>query len=93
MILCNSDESTLDELKSVIESVERSLYHVMKDPRVLCGGGCFEAQIATFVRYLTRDYVSIEDKFKYKSLAELSEGNSDIFCYFSTSYSNGRFDW
>lgn len=74
MMLCNSDEKSLDELKTIIQSVERSLFYVIKDSRVLCGGGCFEAQMTSYIRGLNKSDFNDEDKFKYKSIANISEG-------------------
>ena len=74
IILCSSDENSLDELKSAVLSAEKSLYHIMKEPKVVFGGGCFEAQVAAFVCRLTKKELSTEEKLKYKGLKELSEG-------------------
>jgi len=73
IMLCANDENTLDELKVALTSAEQSLFHVIKEPKVVFGGGCFEAQIAAFVCSITRKDVSSEEKLKYRRLAELSE--------------------
>ena len=78
MMLCGSDENTLDELKSALLSVEKSLYHVIKESKVVFGGGCFETQVATFVRHIERKDFSIEEKVRYRRLLELPEGMLNI---------------
>ena len=84
MILCGGDENTLDELKSVLLSVEKSLYHVIKEAKVVFGGGCFEAQVATFVRHIERKDFNMEEKVGYRRLVELPEGilNISLLLYF-----------
>ena len=73
-MLCANDENTLDELKSVLLSAEQSLFHVIKEPKVVFGGGCFEAQIAAFVCSISKKDLSNEENLKYRRLVELSEG-------------------
>lgn len=39
-------------LQSVTKSVVHSLYEVLKKPVLLCGGGCWQIHMASFVRHL-----------------------------------------
>ena len=78
MLLCGGEEKTLDELKSLINSVEKSLFHVIKDPRVVSGSGCFETQMANFVRGLRRVDFSNRENSDYQCLLQLSEGMLQI---------------
>eukprot|EP00795_Rhopilema_esculentum_P010515 gene10515-19237_t len=75
MMLCGRDENSLEELKTTIHSVEKSLFHLIDDPRVLCGGGCFEAQVASFVCDLVGKGFTREEKMKYKLLEKLDQEN------------------
>ena len=63
MMLCGINENTLDELKNTIAATEKSLFHLIRDPRVVCGGGCFEVNIAAYIRSLSR-FAFQEDEVK-----------------------------
>ncbi len=53
MMLCANEESQLDELKICVQAAEKTFFHLIKDPRILCGAGCFEVQMAKFIRCLS----------------------------------------
>ncbi len=50
VMLCACEENTLDELKHNVQAAEKILFQLIRDPRILPGAGCFEAQIAYIIR-------------------------------------------
>eukprot|EP00112_Aurelia_sp_Birch-Aquarium-sp1_P009842 Seg2134.4 transcript_id=Seg2134.4/GoldUCD/mRNA.D3Y31 product="McKusick-Kaufman/Bardet-Biedl syndromes putative chaperonin" protein_id=Seg2134.4/GoldUCD/D3Y31 len=78
MMLCGSDENTLDELKNTIAATEKSLFHLIRDPRVVCGGGCFEVNIAAYIRSLPRVAFQEDEVKKHAVLGYIARAQLDI---------------
>ena len=76
MMLCGSDENTLDELKNIIAATEKSLYHLIRDPRVFCGGGCFEVSIAAYIRSLSQFAFQEDEIKKHAVLGYVTKGKT-----------------
>ena len=50
LLLCSSDETSLDELKIVCEASMVALHETLACPYVLPGAGCLETHLASFMR-------------------------------------------
>ncbi|MEE6474424.1 hypothetical protein FKM82_010377 [Ascaphus truei] len=50
-VLCNRNETSLQELMRTCQAAEHVLQLTLKKPWVLLGGGCTETHLAAFVRY------------------------------------------
>ncbi|XP_029449384.1 McKusick-Kaufman/Bardet-Biedl syndromes putative chaperonin [Rhinatrema bivittatum] len=51
LVLCNRNETTLDELKRACHTAEHVLQMTLKQPLALLGGGCTETHLALYIRY------------------------------------------
>lgn len=50
LLLCSSNETSLDELKIVCEASMVALHETLACPYVLPGAGCLETHLASFMR-------------------------------------------
>ncbi|XP_014352754.1 McKusick-Kaufman/Bardet-Biedl syndromes putative chaperonin [Latimeria chalumnae] len=50
-VLCNRNETTLNELKLVCQTAKHVLQLTLKEPLALLGGGCTETHLASFIRH------------------------------------------
>ena len=50
LLLCSSDETSLDELKIVCEASMVALHETLACPYVLPGAGCLDTYLASFLR-------------------------------------------
>ncbi|XP_048363662.1 McKusick-Kaufman/Bardet-Biedl syndromes putative chaperonin-like [Sphaerodactylus townsendi] len=55
LMLCNRSETSWDELKLACQSAERVLQLTLKDPWALCGGGCTETHLSSYLRHKNVD--------------------------------------
>ena len=56
LLLCSSDESSLEELKVVCQAVTSTLHDIVHNPYVVPGGGCLDTHLASFLRHCSQTY-------------------------------------
>ncbi|CAI9607326.1 unnamed protein product [Staurois parvus] len=69
-VLCNRNETSLKELVRVYQTAEHTLNQLLKDPRLLLGGGCTETHLAAYVRYKSANIHSSHLEGQNCSVAE-----------------------
>ncbi|XP_030052184.1 molecular chaperone MKKS [Microcaecilia unicolor] len=58
LVLCNRNETTLNELKRACQTAEHVLQLTLKQPLALLGGGCTETHLAFYIRFKAIDVSS-----------------------------------
>ncbi|KAL3873129.1 hypothetical protein ACJMK2_036284 [Sinanodonta woodiana] len=55
LFLCHSEEEQLQEFKEVCHTALTSLYQLLHNPYVLCGGGCWQTSLGQFIQWKVHD--------------------------------------
>eukprot|EP00794_Sanderia_malayensis_P016109 gene16109-17731_t len=73
-----SDESTLDELKATVLAAEKTLFHLIKDRRIVHGAGCFETQVAAHLRSLHHEDLNAHPGLEHATKAQIETAVTSI---------------
>ena len=72
LLLCAPDEHALDELKLLCGSVLHALKHLLYQPSLVPGGGCFETIIAALLMKTAQEFDGVQEMECSKRMWSLS---------------------